>query len=380
MHGHKGSPVTAPCGPDRATLKALAFGAASLLLGCIAHAAPLDALLSAYPERVAPNGYLEVGTDHMNGALDVFRVRDKDPLIAGTRTGDYSGLNVSGALRVRDGLWLSGSLRQRAISSGPDTHRYTSWQLAGLYRFFEPEGKLPAMAVRLTGWGNRAGAIESSTPVTVPGAILDTVKISNPEDRQLQADLIATWQLASATDVSVLLGGGSSRLSYGALSATTRRNGCGYQLAFNGNDIFGTLAGPCNATGGVIQQFYDSSGSYGVDVAKEIAWRGNFIQAGVNGAWRGDPWTFSAGYLFHAIRRVAVDDILRGRGETPLTQTHNITLEAAYRFDSRFSAFARTQLTTKTLFSDIPVIYNSSTASRLGHRYSLYTLGLRAVF
>ncbi len=380
MPGRQRSPAKAVGKVRRVRLHWLACALPGLLLAGASRAAPLDALLTALPERIAPNGYLELGTDHMNQALDVFKIRDSDPLIAGTSTGDYSGLHLAGGWRLGDGLWLSGALWQRAISSGSDTHRYASWQVSGLYRFLEPEGRRPAVAVRLSGWGNQASAITSSTPVTVPGAILDTVKISEPADRQLQADLVATWQLSPATDVSLLLGAGSSQLSYGALSATTTRNGCSYQLAFNGNDIFGTLAGACSATGGVIQQFYDSSGDYGVDVAKEIAWRGVFVQAGVNGAWRSDPWTLVGGYLFQAIRRVAVDDILAARGERALTQHHSITLEAGYRIDSRFSTFVRTQLSTKPLFSDIPVIYNSSTASRLGHRYSLFTVGLRAAF
>lgn len=362
--------------------------ACSLLIGVIcavlatvpATAAPLDGFLTALPERLAPFGYVELGSDHMNDALDVFRIRDSDPLTAGTKAGDYRGQYVNAAWRATDNLWLSGGLGQRRVSDAADTYRYNSWQLAGQYRFLEAAGRRPALALRLSGWGNRAAATESNTPVTVPGAILNTVKVTEPADQQLQGDLIGTWTMSPALDVSALLSLGASRLSYGALSATTTRNGCNYQLSFNGNDIFGTLIPPCAATGGIIQQFFDSSGDYGVDVANEIAWRGSFMQLGVNSAWRRGPWTLQGGYLLHVVRREAVDAILASRGKAAHTQNHNITLEADYRFHSHVSVFSRTQFSSNLFFNDIPVTYNSSTASRFGSKYSLFSVGLRAVF
>jgi len=343
-------------------------------------AAPLDALLTAMPERLAPLGYVELGIDHMNDSLDVFKIREADPLTAGTQAGDYRGQHINAGWRVADRLWLTGSLWQRYVSDASDTYRYNSWQLAAQYRFMEPSGAWPAMALRLSGWGNRASATESSTPVNVPGAILNAVKVTEPADRQLQADLVSTWPLSPALEVSALVSAGTSQLSYGALSATTTRNGCNYQLSFTGNDIFGTLIPPCAATGGIIQQFFDSSGDYGVDVANEIAWRGTFMQLGVNSAWRNGPWTLQGGYLFHTARREAVDAILASRGKAAYTQNHNITLEADYRFHPHVSVFSRAQFSSNLFFNDIPVTYNSSTASRFGSKYSLFSVGLRAVF
>lgn len=345
-----------------------------------ASAAPMDVFLTANPDQIAPRGYLELGTDHMNESLDVFNVRENDPLTAGTKAGDYHGAYVIGGWRVGEGKWLSGGLWRRSLSSTSDTFNYTGWQVSGLYRFMEPAGKLPAAALRLSAWGNFASATESTTAVVVPGAKLNTVKITDPADRQLQADLIGTWNLSPSSDLSVNLGVGSSQLSYGALSATTTRNGCDYNVAFTGNTIFGTLIPPCSAGGGVIEQFYDSSGAYGVDVASEIAWRATFFQAGVNGSWRRGPWTFKAGYLFHVVKRKLVDDILNSRGEEAYTQNHNISLQADYRVHPQLTLFARGQLTSNLFFNDIPVTYNSSTAERFGSKYTLFSVGLRADF
>ena len=130
----------------------------------------------------------------------------------------------------------------------------------------------------------------------------------------------------------------------------------------------------------MIEQFYDRSGEYGVDVAKEIAWRGVFAQGGVNMAWRSEPWTLKAGYVYQAVRRDAVDDILASRGHPVHTHNHNITLESDYRFHPQLSGFLRAQLSSNLFFNDIPVTYNSATSDRFGHRYSLYTVGLRADF
>jgi len=356
------------------------LGLIGAALALSAGAAPLDALLSATPEQVAPNGFVEIGTDHMNQRLDFFNIRESDPLTAGTKAGDYLGRHVNGAVRLRDGLWLSGGLWQRAISNATDTFDYTSWQVAGLYRFIEADGKVPAVALRLSAWGTRSAATESTSPVTVPGAILNTVKITEPADRQLQADLIGTWKLTPATDVSAVLGAGRTKLSYGALSATTTRNLCNYQLTFTGNDIFGTLAQPCTATGGVIQQFYDRSGDYGVDVANEIAWHGWFMQAGMNAAWRSGPWTLQAGYLFYKVQRSAIDDILAARGKPVYTQNSTVLLQTDYRFSAHLSTFVRAQLNSNLFFSEIPVTYNSSTSDRFSSRYTLFTAGLRADF
>ena len=343
-------------------------------------AAPNDVFLSATPEQQSPRGFIDVSSDHMNGALDFFRVRDSDPLTAGTSAGDYLGAHVTGGIPLGDALWLSGSLWQRNLKSASDSYNYTSWQIAGQYRLIDAQDWQPALAIRLSAWGDYASATESSTAVVVPGAKLNTVKITDPADRQLQADLIGSWNLSPSTDVNVLLSAGSSQLSYGALSATTTRNGCEYQVAFTGNNIYGTLAAPCNVGGGVIQQFFDSSGAYGVDVANEISWRGTFMQAGVNASWRHGPWTVMGGYLFYVAKRDNVDAILIARGKPSYTQNHFLSVEARYRIHNNLQVYGRGQLTSNLYLSDLPVIYNTSTSDRFGSKYSLFSLGLRLNF
>lgn len=349
-----------------------------LLAGGPAAAAPLDALLTATPEAGVQRGRIELGVDVMNQQLDVlnFRSQSSDPDKA---TGDYRGAHVSGGLRVGEAAWLSGSLWQRAVGDATDTYQYTSWQVGGQYRFREAQGLVPAMAVRLSAWGNYASATETTKPVVVPGARLDTVKITAPSDQQLQADLIGSWPLSASSDVSVLLSAGSSQLSYGGLSATTRLDGCHYNLAFTGNAVYGTLAKPCSA-GIYLLEIYDNSGRLGIDVAREIAWSGSFVQAGVNGSWRSGPWSVQAGYLFHMAQRESVDAILAARKQASYTQNHSLIVESSYRFTPTWRAFARGQFSSNLFFNELPVTYNTSTASRFEAKYSVLTLGLMADF
>jgi hypothetical protein len=357
---------------------------AALLLGAQAapsSAAPLDGLLTAKPETGAPQAGLELGVDRLNRAMNFSTSADPAAQSATITSGDYRGANLQAAWRASERLWLSGGLWQRTISNAADTFHYRSWQAAGQYRFNDAAGALPALAMRLSAWGSGASETTATTPVHVPGAILNTVRVAAPRDRQLQADLLATWPLSSQLDISTLLSFGVSQLSYGELTATTTRNGCNYNLSFTGNDIFGELASPCKSTGvGVIRQFFDSSGDYGVDVAKEIAWRSRFVQVGVNAQWRGGPWTVLGGYLLHAVKREDVDDILAKRGDPVHRHNHQITLDAAYRVHANWAPFVRAQISSNLFLNDIPVTYNSSTSSSFGSRFSLFTVGVRAAF
>ena len=343
-------------------------------------AAPLDALLSAIPEEASPRGQIEVATDQMNGALDFFKVRDSRADTAGTSAGDYSGTHILGGFSPWDGVWLSGGLWQRRVNSASDSYQYDSWQVAGQYRFLDGAGWVPATALRVSAWGNSAAQTESTTAVVVPGARLNSVKITNPADRNLQADLIGTWKLSPAVRLSVAAGAGNTQLSYGSLTATSTRDGCNYNLTFNGNDIFGELAAPCSAKGGVVQQFYDSSGGYGVDVAKEIAWGASFAHAAINATWQDGPWKVTGAYLFTTIKRDFVDSILASRGLASYTQNSNVTGQVDYQMSPHLVVFGRAQLSSNLFFDDIPVTYNSSTAARFDSRYSLFTVGMLFTF
>jgi len=356
------------------TIAVYLFGAWLVAAG----AAPLDVFLTATPGPVVGTGSLELGVDRMNTQLDLLNLRSNTSN-ADTATNSYAAQRISGGLKLGDDAWLSGSLGQRAIADGGGNYRYTSWQVSGQYRMLEEQSWQPATALRVSAWGNYADQTESSKAVVVPGAKLDSVKIARPADRQLQADLVGTWNLSGGTQVNAALGVGTSALSYGSLSATTTMDGCHYNLAFNGNAVYGVVASPCS-TGIYVKEIYDNSGRLGIDVANEIAWHGSFVQAGVNARWQDGPWTWRAGYLFFMVQREAVDAILASRKLVSYTQNHSIGLEASYRLQADLQLFATGVISSNLFFNDIPVTYNSSTASRFDSRYSVFGAGVRFDF
>lgn len=344
----------------------------------VAQAAPLDIFLTATPEPLTGQGTLELGADRINPQLDVLNLRSRSSNPDNANS-SYAANHVSAGIRVGEQGWLSASLGQRNITDSGGNYHYNSWQLSGQYRLFEAQAWQPATAVRLSAWGNYADQTESSKPVVVPGAKLDSVKISRPADLQLQADLVGSWRLDGDTDVSATLGLGASQLSYGALSATTTLDGCHYKLAFTGNAVYGVLASPCSA-GIYVQEIYDNSGRLGIDVANEIAWRGKFIQAGVNARWRDGPWTWRAGYLFYGVQRETVDAILAARKQASYTQNQSMGLEASYRLRPDTQLFASALISSNLFFNDMPLTYNTSTAARFDSATSVYGVGLRFDF
>ena len=337
--------------------------AAAMCASGVAEAAPLDALLSAYPERGVNRGYVELALDNTAS-------------IAGAGGSDYHGAHVLGGFAASPAWWLSAALWQRSIDSEGDNYRYDSWQLAAQYRVREGEGWQPAVGLRVSAWGDQASSSNSSTPVVIPYLKLNTVSVTNPADQNIQADLLSTWALSPTRDVTLLLGGGSTQLSYGSLTASTTSGGCNYKLQFTGDTIFGTLANPCNAAGGVIQQFYVSSASYGIQPSEELGWHGSFVHLGANTTWSDGPWKWSAGLLWTQVQRSGVDDILATRGQMAYTQNTDVLVQGQYRLSEHLHALGRLQVSSNLFLADIPVTYNSSTAKRFESNYALFTLGL----
>lgn len=365
-----------------------AAGLAAGLVGGLtlgpALAAPGDALLAATSGAPAERGWLSLSADYADRSLNPFQDRAVDPSAPRLPPGSVQGRQLAGGWRATDALGLSAALGQREVDDGLDRYRFDTWLLAAQVRVRQADapagGAWPSLSLRLAAWGNRADSMKSRTPVQVPGAVLSSVEVTSPSDRNLQADLLAGWELRPSLSLHAVLSLGRTQLAYGDLAATTTLNGCQYDLDFNGNDIFGNLSGPCSAAGGVIRQFFDSSGDYGVDVPRELAWRGHFVQAGLNARWQRGDWTLHGGYLAHRIWRRDVDDIAAARGDPVQTINHLVALEAEWRAMPHLSLYLRGQRSSRLFFNDMPVLYNSSTSGSFGQHFSLLTLGLRAHF
>jgi hypothetical protein len=355
-------------------LLALSAVASTQLLSA-AHAAPLDALLSANKPTVPGKVEIEAAYDVVNSKVDVFNVRDSDKDFAGTNVGDYHGAHLRAGVAVTPSLWLDGGLWQRKLDYRQDQAKVNSWQLAAQYKFLDGKALVPTMAARVGAWGNYADSLDKTSPTKVSGVTLNSVSVKDPSDRQFQADLIASWPVLQQGEVSAFIGGGASRVKLGSVSGTATQNGCNYNLAFGRSEVTGTLAQFCNA-GVVIDRFTLANSTVGINVFDEAEYRARFMHAGLSAKWLMGNWQLRAGYDYQRVNRDSVDDSISRRGGKPVEDNHTLVGEVMYRVTNNVSLFGRGQLMKRQFTGEIPFAYNSLTAGRFDKKYGFVTAGV----
>lgn len=340
-----------------------------------AFSAPLDALLSADTQLNAGERRLELAYDVVNSTLDILKVRDHDPLYAGSNVGDYSGAHLRARYQLNDQLTIDGGLWQRGIAFRADTLSLSSWQAAAQYRFFERDYTTDSSyALRISAWGDSAGSLAKSTPTTVQGKILNTLNVNKPSDVQMQADLLGTWHLDEQTAWTVFAGAGASRVSVDSMSATyTSGNGCNYNLFFNAGGSSATLAAPCG-------DLIDASISTPTHVIQELTYAARYYQAGAMLQWHDGDWSVRGGYHFQYWKRNSVDEIIAGRGGIAYKTNHIVVAEVMRKVGLKSALFARGQFMNRQFVGEIPFVYNSLSASKFDHRYGFASVGMVVTF
>lgn len=344
-----------------------------------AQAAPLDALLSANKGTVPGKVEIEAGYDVVNRTVDVFKVRNRDDDFAGTNVGDYHGAHLRGGVAVTPTLWIDGGVWQRTLDYRNDKAKLNSWQVAAQYKFLDGNAMVPTMAARVGAWGNYADRLDKTTPTTLSGVTLNSVRVTDPSDRQFQADVIASWPVLKQGEVSAFIGGGASRVKLGSVAGTTTQNGCNYDLAFGRTEVVGTLAQFCNA-GVVVDRFTATNSSLGINVYNEAEYHARYMHAGLSGKWLTGNWQFRAGYEYQRLKRDEVDDIISQRGGKPVDNNHTFVGEVMYRVTDNVSLFGRGQLMASQFTGEIPFAYNSLTANRFDKKYGFVTAGVVVAF
>ena len=74
------------------------------------------------------------------------------------------------------------------------------------------------------------------------------------------------------------------------------------------------------------------------------------------------------------------DRIVASRGQRTFRSSRVVALEGAFQAHANLALLLRLEASNHLLLADLPVTYNSGTASRFGGRFSQVTLGLRAGF
>lgn len=346
--------------------------------GCLgsspALAAPLDALLTAQHATTPGDIELEVGYDLVNNTVDVFNIRGNDATYAGTNVGDYHGAHVRAGIAITPTLWVDGALWQRRLDYRADLLSINTWQLGAQYKVLgEADGRQPSMAVRLGSWGNYSDGLNKSSPTTVRGQTLSTVQINQPKDVQVQLDLIGTARIFDHTEISLFGGVGASQVSIQSVSGTAKLDGCDYALSFTPNAV----VGQCVSSG---DGFSVPNSIYGIDVYNEAQYKARFASGGFSLNWQQQNWQLRGGYQFQRITRQQIDNTIQTRGGSTYQSNHILLGEVMYRVLRNTAIFVRGQYMTNQFIGEIPLAYNTLTASRFDKHYGLLSTGLAIAF
>jgi hypothetical protein len=340
-------------------------------------AAPLDALLSATHYEAAGKGEVELGYDMMNTSLDFLNLRTKTSTTSSV--GDYKGAHLHAGIALTPRLWIDGTYWKRKIDYRSFDAELDSWQVAGQYKLTDAAGPMPAIALRVGAWGDYADSLTKYSNSTVAGTKYTSATVTKPKDRQLQLDLIGTWLLTPQTSLSVFGGANRGRVTFDAVSATSRTsNGCEYNIAFSKAGLEGTLAQPCSAK--VVITRFTQPASSSIDVYKEAQYESTTLQAGAMADWHNTNWRLRAGYQYQTIKRDHVDDIIASRGGTAYKHNHVLVTDVSYNVTPSIVLFVRGQIMNNQFNGEIPLAYNSLTAEKYHQKYGFVSTGLTVAF
>jgi hypothetical protein len=368
-----------------------ALATAFLLTGSLpaAHAAPLDALLDAAPLQGAssastsPRLQLEVSADRVNDQLDLFKLRSGDPRYAGTRIGDYSGGHLLARVE-HERLRLEGQLWRRALQDRADVYHFNSWQFAGQLRLSDDDAQAASgqsWALRASLWGNRANTIVRSTNSRLAVVGLDTVvtsvQLNGQHDRQRQLDLIFSQRLNTRHTVSAHAGAGSSQVSNTSVSGSSRIGACPYELAFGSSTLTASPSGSCTNSAPSVR-VPNSLLPYAAE--PETNYSARYLQAGVSHRWQGQTWGTRLGLGLERWQRDRIDQLISQRKAHAYTRNITLVGELGARLAPGFGAVLRGQLMQHQFLTELPLAYNTLSASRFGAAYGIATFGLTAEF
>lgn len=364
-----------------------------IVAGGPAAAAPLDALLTALPLQVGAAGAvvagerlrldLEVDRDIANDRVDVLNLRGRSDY-AGTEVGDYYGRH--GRLGVRWGDWLGEfTAWQRQLQDRTDVHHLHSWQAAVQYHFAAASDRAEDSpgrihwALRGSAWGDSAARLSrrSGAALNVDGlsARFSELRIRRAEDRQLQLDLIAS-RAAWGWVWSGFVGAGAGRVRNDGVSASADIAGCPYQLDFGAERLVAVPDRSCSDA--PILSVPNAVLPY--DAQAETTYRARWVQWGGSSRFRLGEWTAALGYQYQRWNRGAIDTLLASRGSAVYRDGHTLLGEVGWEPARGAQLLLRGQYMHRQWLGELPLAYNTLTATRYKHHYGLVSAAVKLAY
>ncbi|TDF66505.1 hypothetical protein [Cupriavidus sp. L7L] len=356
---------------------AVAFGLAA---SDLAQAASEDVFLRAEPTTGEFTGFrAEASYDAVNDTLDIFNLRTRQGP-APDNAGDYRGGRFMLGYKFSHTWSGAATYWRRNIDYGQDTNSIDSWQLALHYDPLAEPGARDRLIFRLSLWGDRSGAVSKTSPTQVRGTTFNQLRVDDPNDIQVQADMIFSGQATERSTLTGFIGGGFSRVSVGDVHAQVRRGNCNFNININSDNIAsGSLAAPCRIGGSVLQEasFSANASQFGLDVNKDLNYTAAFATIGASWRWKYERFSTQLGYQFQYLFRNNIDDRLSNFGVSPIKSNHTLGLELSYNVVKNVELFVRGQAFRYNFVGTIPFLYNAATAGRLDRYYGYASFGVR---
>ena len=345
-------------------------------------AAPLDELLVALPGHAPYHGEIEVGYDVMNGTVDLFNVREGSLDARGEQIGNYSGAHIRGRLALTRRLGIDASLWKRGVKTPFDKGESMAWQGALQYQATVNLGWLPAVALRISGWGDSTDQVLKGSETNLfnqANRLMNTrkMRVEDPKDLQFQGDVIGSWTIDEHTLISLFLGMGKSKVDFGGAFAETETfPGCEYEMSSTGTGFQGTLVhanGDCPVTAFNNNAIPIPDGLY-------IRYDATYFQLGGNVQWFNNAWRYRIGYRYQKWDRGELDDAIRlyqhTADKTVYDTNHHLTAEVGYKILDQTGIFLRSQVMQHQFVGDVPFSYNLFSSHKFKGRYGFLTFGL----
>ena len=294
------------------------------------------------------------------------------PLFDAAGVERHAGRGWAGRLDAAAGPWSVGVGGQdRRLYDKAQEHAVQSWHATAQVEWTTPD-QPQRWGLRLGAWGNQADHLLQSTnaALRVSGlkARLVEMALVRPRDVQWQIDLLARSRLADPRwALSGYTGLGASAVSRSVVSGKATISGCTYQLDFGDQRLNAQPLPGC--PNGLLVSVPNRL--LAVDVQQETRYRSLHGRVGAALHWSAVPWRLAVGGELQQWLRQGQD----------VRRVRNLVLagEAAHTVAPGLSLVLRGQYQHRQLLGDIPMLYNSRSASSTRRVLSV-TAGLQAQF